>query len=89
MGVKTTRPFHHDCDGCEWYGWLHVGDMAYNVYLCHTSILLRYGDEPNEYIRMGPGVMSTTRIAGPYSRGSGRCKIWREHERGNIPRQGQ
>ena len=54
MSRIVARPFKHDCDDCIPVGWHHVGDRAYNVYFCPGSkgrgtIILRYGDSPEEY----------------------------------------
>ena len=61
----TVQPYKHDCPTCRWYGWMvgaSIGknDLA-NVYLCNKgegwipSIIVRYGDKPEEYLSLSGG----------------------------------
>ena len=42
---KTKPSYRHNCDRCEFVGWLE----EFDVYLCGLDVLLRYGNEPHEY----------------------------------------
>lgn len=56
----VLQPYKHDCDHCIWVGWVPCRDQNENgwanMYLCDKrglgkgSILIRYGDEPSEYL---------------------------------------
>ena len=61
--MVIARPFHHDCESCTWVGWLVLEKRAYNIYvhdykkegglgLMDCTLIMRYGDEPSEYLSM-------------------------------------
>ena len=57
---KIQVPYEHDCKSCKWVGWLTdfslgKNDLA-NVYICKKSIIIRFGDKPEEYISMRMGL---------------------------------
>jgi hypothetical protein len=54
--VKTIQPYQHDCDNCEWVGWVCMGDKLGNMYICpkytksqRIEIIIRWSDEPSDY----------------------------------------
>ena len=60
--MARYEPYKHQCDCCEWLGWLTL-DRRYNAYLCRghcqlsTTVLLRYGDKPEEYRTLSVGTV--------------------------------
>ena len=42
---KTKPSYRHNCDRCEFVGWLE----EFDVYLCGLDVVLRFGNEPYEY----------------------------------------
>ena len=51
---EIQQPYKHDCDTCEWAGWitnLAIGKNGLgNVYIHNKTVIIRYGDEGHEYI---------------------------------------
>lgn len=50
----TIKPYKHDCDRCKWVGWVNVGIVHGNMYICRhgkkrIEIIIRWSDDPPDY----------------------------------------
>lgn len=67
----SLQPYQHDCDRCIWVSWvkcLQAENGWGNMYFCPRiksadgSILIRYGNEPREYLSYGVGDCKITSL---------------------------
>ena len=63
--MMTIEPYEHNCDQCEWVGWYyHPGsDLPANVYLCKSTVVIRFSDDPADFWSNSAGVAAKSGIS--------------------------